>query len=64
MDLLIQMRITHVKYRHAIHLKFGDKFSTSVSKLVLDRKASICSAIKEILHLYCKNSAFVITVLI
>ena len=64
MDPLIQMRITHVKYRYAIHLKFGDKFFTSISKLVLYRKASICSVIKEILHLYCKSAAFVITVLI
>ena len=31
----------NVKHRHVIRLKFGDKFLTSLTKLVLERKASI-----------------------
>ena len=46
-------------------LKFGDAFLTSLTKLVLEAKASICSTINENLLLYCpKFLAFVIVVII
>ena len=66
MDLSIPMKIIYnVKYRYAIRLKFGDKFLTSLTNLVLQAKASICSTIKENLLLYCRKfSAFVIVVII
>ena len=40
------------KTRYAIRLKFEDKFLTSLTKLVLQVKASICSTVKENLLLY------------
>ena len=65
MDLSIRMRVIYdVKYSYAILLKFGDKFLTSLTKLVLEAKASICSTIKENLLLYCKFSAFVVVIII
>ena len=46
MDLSIRMRvIDNVKHRQAIRLKFGDEFLTSVTKFVLEVKASIWSSI-------------------
>ena len=57
--------IYNVKHRYTIRLKFGEKFSTSLTKLVLKAKVSICSIIKEILLLYCsKFSAFAVVVII
>ena len=47
MSLPIRMRIIYNEKRHAIRLKFGEKFLTYLTKLVLKVKASICSAIKE-----------------
>ena len=48
MDLPIQMKIIYfVKYRNATRLKFEKKFLTSLTKLVLEAKASIRSTIKE-----------------
>ena len=66
MDLSVLIRVIYnVKHRSTIRLKFGDKFLTSVTKSVLNEKASICSAIKEILLLYCvKFWAFVVVVII
>ena len=55
----------NVKHRHIIRLKFGDKFLTSLTKLVLEGKASICSTFKENLLSYCRKfSAFVVVVII
>ena len=44
----------NVKHRHAIRSKFGDKFSISLPKLVLEPKASNCSSVKVNLVLYCR----------
>ena len=59
------MRITFKeKHRYAIRLKFGDKFLTSITKLVLEEKFRTSSTIKKKL-LYClKFSAFVVIVII
>ena len=66
MDLSIRMSTVYiVKYRYTIRLKFRDKFLTSLIKLVLQAKASICSTIKKNLLLYCRKfSAFVVDVII
>ena len=37
----------NVKHRYAIPLKFEDKFLTSLTKLVFEAKASMCSIIKQ-----------------
>ena len=60
------MRVTYnVKQRYTIRLKFGGKFLTSLTKLVLDAKASIRYKIKENLLLYCRKfSTFVVVVII
>ena len=39
--------IFKVKHRYAVRLKFRDKSLTSLTKLVLEAKASIGSTIKE-----------------
>ena len=65
MSLPIRMRtIYNEKHRHAIRLKFGEKFLTYLTKLVLKVKASICSAIKEkiftmLLFSACQNCIFI-----
>ena len=66
MDLSIRLRISYdVKHRYAVRLKFGGKFLTSLTKLVLEEKAIICSIIKEKLLLYCRKLLiFVIAVII
>ena len=66
MDLSIRMKIIYnVRHCYAIRLKFGDKFLTFLIKLVLKRKPSICSTIRENLLLYCRKlSAFVVVVII
>ena len=60
----MRMRIIYnVKRRFAIRLKFGDKFLTSLTRLVLQVKASICSTIKENLLVYCRKfSTFAVAV--
>ena len=45
--------IYDVKHCYEICMKFGDKFLTSLTKLVLEAKANIGSIIKENLLLYC-----------
>ena len=64
MDLSIRMRIIYnVKHHYAVHLKLGDKFLTSLTKLVFQVKSSICSTIIGNLLLYClKFSAFIVVV--
>ena len=66
MDLSIRVRVIYnVKHPYAIRFKFGDKFLASLTKLVLEVKASICSAIKENLFLYCRKFlAFAVAVII
>ena len=65
MDLSLRMKIIYnIKHRYEIHLKFGDKFLTSLTKK-LEAKASIYSTIKEDLVLCCcKYSAFFVVVII
>ena len=58
-------KIYSVKQRYAIRLKFEGKFLTFLTKLVLERKASIYSAIKGNLPLCCRKfSAIVVVVII
>ena len=65
MNLSIRMRIIYnVRHRYGIRLKFGDKFLTFLTKLVLEGKASVRSTTKENLLLHCKFSAFVVVVVI
>ena len=54
----------NLKHRHAICLKLGGKFFTSLTMLGCEAKASICSTIKENLMLYCRKfSALVVAVI-
>ena len=57
MDLPIRMRIicNVFKLRYLIRWKFGDKFLTSLTKLVVEVKAIICSKIKGNLLLDCRR---------
>ena len=67
MDLPIQVgRFNHAKRNcHATCLKSGVAFFTSLTKLLLEAKASVCSTIKENLLLYCcKFWEFFITIII
>ena len=65
MNLTIRRAIfNNVKHHHAVCLKFGDRFFTSLTMLGVQAKASIFSKIKENLPLYCRQySAFVIAVI-
>ena len=66
MDLGIRISIIYnAKHRNVIRLKFGVKFLTFLTKLVLEGKASTCSTTKENLLLSCRKfSAFVAAVII
>ena len=59
-----QIKITYnLKQRYAICLKFRDKFLTSLTKLVLQAKASTSSTIKQNLFLFCRKfSVFIVVV--
>ena len=55
----------NVKHCYAIRFEFGDDLLTSLTKLVLEAKASICSTIKENLLLYFRKFLeFVVVVII
>ena len=55
MNLSIQMGIIYkVRHRYAIPLKFGGKFLTFLTKLVLKGKVSIRCTIKENLLFCCR----------
>ena len=57
--------ICKVKHCYAIRLRFGSNLIAFLNKLVLKEKASISSAIKENLLLYCRKFlAFVAVVII
>ena len=48
MDLSIRMRIVYnLKHRYAMRLKFGEKLLTSLTKIVLEAKASTWLTFKE-----------------
>ena len=65
MDLSILLRIIYnVKHRYEVRMKFGYEFLTSPANIVLKKKASICSTIKENLLLYCRKFSAFIAVLI
>ena len=54
----------NLQHRHAICLKFGGKFFTSLTMLGCEAEASISSTIKENLMLYCRKfSALVVAVI-
>ena len=49
MELPVGMRIIYdVKHCHATRLKFGDTSLTSLTKLVIEAKANICTIISDI----------------
>ena len=63
-DLPIKMRIIYiVKHRHAIRLKFGDTFLTSLNELVFEAKVNSLQS-KKYAFILPKFSAFVIVVII
>ena len=68
MDIPVQMIIIYnLKYRHAIRLKFRDKFLISLAKLKLEAKASTgqCFTIRESLLWYCRKfSTYFVAVVI
>ena len=65
-DLSTRMRVIYnIKHRYAIRFEFGDKSLSSLTKLVLEAKATNCSTIKENLFLHCRKFlAFVAVVII
>ena len=66
MDLSTRKKIIYnVTHRYAIRLKFRGKFLTSLTKVVLEAKASIWSRIKQNLLVYCRKfQAFVVVFII
>ena len=65
MDLTVRMAVfDDLKHRHAICLKFGDRFFTSLTMLGIQAKASIRSTIEESLPIYSRKFLkFVIAVI-
>ena len=59
------MRIIYnVRHHCEIRLQLGDKFLAFLTKLVLEEKGRICSAIKENPLLYCRKfSAYLVVVI-
>ena len=64
MNLLIQMiTIYDIKNHYVVRWKFGVAFSASLTKIMLEAKARICSTMKENLPIYSiKFLAFVVIV--
>ena len=64
-DFPIRTRVIYnLKHRYAIRSKFGNKFLTSLFKLVLEVKGSMYSTIQENLLLYCRKFSPFVVVLI
>ena len=64
-DLSVQMWIIYsARNRYAIRFKFGKKFLTFPTKLVLEVKASISSTVKENLPFYCRNFLAIVVVIV
>ena len=62
--LIIILLLYNVKHRYAIRMKSAGKLLTCPSKLSLEKKARICSAIKENLLLYCRKFSVFFAVVI
>ena len=65
MDLLIRMTIIYnAKHFYAMHLKFDDKFLTSLTMLVLEAEASRCTKIKGNIFSYYRTFSVLVGVIV